>query len=203
MEALLSGKPVPVEKTRPHGCSTKWAYKSDLVTKFNAEFEAKEVFLDLIDAKAVKKLAANSTEKLRLINIWSTMCGPCVAEMPELVEIGRQFETRGFDMITITLDDKGHKSKVETMLRRFHAAMPRLTEASVKEEGRRTNNYLFTGTTDELAEALDSEWQGPLPYTVLIAPGGKIIFRHDGEIDPAGLKTEIVDFLGRFYQPAP
>ncbi|MGI9474452.1 MAG: thioredoxin family protein, partial [Rubripirellula sp.] len=28
VEALLAGKPVPVEKTRPHGCSTKWKERS-------------------------------------------------------------------------------------------------------------------------------------------------------------------------------
>lgn len=201
IDALLAGLPVSVSNTRPHGCSTKWAHKSDLVEKFNREFELKPVTVEAIDSAGVRKLAENSTDKLRLINLWSTMCGPCVAEMPDLVEIGRQFETRGFDMITIALDDEGHKPEVEKMLRRFHAGMPRLTEASVKEEGRSTNNYLFTGSTDELAEALDEDWQGPVPYTLLIAPGGKIIYQHDGEIEPAELKTEIVDYLGRFYQP--
>src|SRR4029079_1545577 len=29
IEALLAGKPVPVEKTRVFGCSTKWATKND------------------------------------------------------------------------------------------------------------------------------------------------------------------------------
>lgn len=201
IDALLAGNPVPVATTRPHGCTTKWAYKSDLVEKFNREFEAKTVSVETIGPEGVSKLAENKTDKLRLINLWSTMCGPCVVEMPELVEIGRQFETRGFDMITITLDDEGRLPKVQKMLQRFHAAMPRLTEASVEEEGRSTNNYLFTGSTDELAESLDERWPGPLPYTVLIAPGGEIIFRHEGEIDSAGLKTRIVDHLGRFYQP--
>ena len=104
-------------------------------------------------------------------------------------------------MITISLDDAGQKEKAHTFLKRVHAAMPRLTEASVKEEGRNTNNYLFTGTEDELAAALDEKWPGPIPYTVLIAPGGKIIHRHEGEIEPAELRTRIVDYLGRFYVP--
>jgi hypothetical protein len=76
-----------------------------------------------------------------------------------------------------------------------------LTAASVEEEGRTTNNYLFDGDTDALAEALDPEWEGTLPYTVLIAPGGEIIYRHSGEIDPVELKTVIVERLGRWYSP--
>ena len=201
IDALLAGKEVPNPTTRAHGCSTKWAYKRNLVTEYDAEFEAKEVTMESLDSTGVAKLKANATDKLRLINLWATWCGPCVAEMPRLVEIGRQFETRGFDMITISADDPGAIKKAQTMLSRFHAAMPTLTEASVQEEGRTTNNYLFEGDTDTLAETLDPEWQGVLPYTVLIAPGGEIVYRKEGEIDDAELKRTIVEKLGRWYSP--
>ena len=79
--------------------------------------------------------------------------------------------------------------------------MPDLTEASVKEEGRTTNNYLYDGDTDSLAEALDPEWQGTLPHTVLIAPGGQILHRFSGEVDPTELRRVIVKTLGRWYSP--
>lgn len=201
IDALLAGREVPNPVTRAHGCSTKWAYKRDLVTEYNEEFEAKEVTIEAIDATGVKKLRANGTDKLRLVNLWATWCGPCIGEMPHLVEIGRQFETRGFDMITISTDAPAAMEKAGTLLRRFHAAMPTLTEASVEEEGRATNNYLFDGDTDSLAEALDPEWQGTLPHTVLIKPGGEIVYRVSGQIDPEEVKTKIVEVLGRFYAP--
>lgn len=201
IEAMLAGNPVPEEVTRAHGCSTKWAAKRHLVGEFNARFEAKEVSLEKIDGPGVSDLLANRTDKLRLVNLWATWCGPCVAEMPRLVEIGRQFETRGFDMITISTDDPTAVEKAGKLLKRFHAAMPDLTEISVKEEGRRTNNYLYVGSTDSLAEALDPEWQGTLPHTVLIAPGGKILHRFSGELDATELRRAIVNTLGRWYSP--
>ena len=201
IEALLAGKEVPVATTRAHGCSTKWAEKRDLVTQYNEEFLSRPVTLETIDTAGVEQLRKNATDKLRLVNLWATWCGPCLGEMPALVEIGRQFETRGFDMITISTDAKSAKEKATKLLGRFHAAMPKLTEASVKEEGRNTNNYLFLGSTDELAEALDPEWQGTLPHTVLIDPGGKIIHRVSGEIDPTELRRVIVKHLGRWYSP--
>ena len=199
--ALLAGKEPPVTQTRAHGCSTKWAGKADAVAKYNAEFEKKEVTVETIDAAALKKLRANDTDKVRLINLWATWCGPCVAEMPDLVNIGRQFETRGFDLVTLSLDDAAAAEKVRVMLKRFHAATPDLTEASVKEEGRTTNNYHWTGDPDALAEIVDPEWPGALPHTLLIAPGGEIIYRHNGEIDVDELRRKIVDHLGRFYTP--
>lgn len=199
IDAMLAGKAVAEPVTRAHGCSTKWAAKRHLVGEYDAKFEAKAVTLEKIDRAGVEKLRANPTDKLRLVNLWATWCGPCLAEMPSLVGIGRQFETRGFDMITISTDSPGVMEKAGTLLKRFHAAMPDLTEASVKEEGRMTNNYLYEGDTDSLAEALDPEWQGTLPHTVLIAPGGEILHRFSGEIDPSDLRRVIVKTLGRWY----
>lgn len=200
IDSLLAGNKPPVAQTRAHGCSTKWAHKQDLVRQYNEEFEKKPVTLETIDAEGVKKLVANKTGKLRLINLWATWCPPCVAEFPELVNLGRQFETRGFDFISISTDAPEMKDEVLKFLKSEHAALPRLTEKSLSEEGRKTNNYQFTGgDPDALAAALDPEWEGPLPYSILVAPGGKIIFRHTGEVDPVELKTEIVKYLGRFY----
>ena len=201
IEAMLAGKPVAEPVTRAHGCSTKWAAKRHLVEEYNAKFEAKEVTVDKIDQAGVAELRKNATDKYRLVNLWATWCGPCLAEMPSLVEIGRQFETRGFELITISTDAPQAVEKVGTMLKRFHAAMPDLTELSVKEEGRRTNNHLYVGSTDSLAEALDPEWQGSLPHTLLIAPGGEILERFSGEVDPTELRRAIVKRLGRWYSP--
>lgn len=201
IDALLAGKEPPVTTTRAHGCSTKWAYKRDLVKQYNEKFAAKEVTLETIDTTGVEKLRKNGTDKLRLINLWATWCGPCLAEMPSLVEIGRQFETRGFDMITISTDAPEAKERAHTLLRRFQVAMPDLTEASLKEEGRTTNNYLFDGHTDDLAEALDPDWDGTLPHTILVDSEGEIVYRHSGEIDPVEVKTKIVSLLGRWYSP--
>ena len=61
-------------------------------------------------------------------------------------------------------------------------------------------NYLLTShDTDKLSAALDPQMPGPLPYTLLIAPGGKIIYRHSGPIDPVEVKQAIVEYLGRTY----
>jgi hypothetical protein len=61
-------------------------------------------------------------------------------------------------------------------------------------------NLIFSGTDlDTLAEALDPQWQGPVPYTILVAPGGKIVFCQSDQIDPLQLKRIIVQHLGHTY----
>jgi len=73
---------------------------------------------------------------------------------------------------------------------------------SVIAEGRKTNNYLFTGaSTDDLAAALDPEWPGPVPYSLLVDKDGKVLLRKTGIIDPHELKVEILEQLGTVWAP--
>ncbi len=199
INALLASQPVPVETTRIFGCSTKWAYKRDLVSKHETGWKEREVTLEKTDAKGVRQLVANQSDKLRLINLWATWCGPCVAEFPDLVSLGRQFENRGFDFISLSMDEPTQEAKVLQFLKSEHAALGKRTELSVKEEGRTTNNYLFTGSQDAMAKALDPSWNGSLPYTILVKPGGEIVWRHEGELDLMEARMAIVGELGRFY----
>jgi hypothetical protein len=39
-----------------------------------------------------------------------------------------------------------------------------------------------------------------VPYTILVAPGGKILYRYANQIDGAGLSAKIVDELGPYYK---
>ena len=185
IEALLAGKPVPVETTRVFGCSTKWSDKRHTVTESFQRWNAEPVELQTIDAEGVKQLAANPSGKLRLVNLWATWCGPCVQELDELVTMHRMYRKRDFELITISLDEPDERERALNVLKEKHAS---------------TKNYLFTsGDRDQLAEAIDPQWPGPLPYTLLIAPGGKVVYRHHGPIDPLEVKQAIVGFLGRTY----
>ena len=61
-------------------------------------------------------------------------------------------------------------------------------------------NYLSAiSDKDRLADLLDKPWRGPLPYTLLIAPGGKVIYRKEGPLEPLEVRQAIVGYLGRTY----
>lgn len=202
VEALLTGKPVPKEETRPHGCSTKWLEKKASVGQEIAQWQEKPVDIELIDTAGVAALRRNGTNKLRLINVWSTTCAPCIEEFPELVKTARKFGMRQFELITISLDPPADIAKAKQFLEKNHASLRESLKASLKAEGRTTNNYLYSGANqDDLIGALDPEWPGPIPHTVLVAPDGSIVWRHNGIIDGEELRTKVLDQLGRFYQP--
>jgi peroxiredoxin len=185
IDALLTGKEVPVATTRSYGCSTKWTYKRESVAKDNEAWKNREVTVDGIDGTIAQALIANDTDKVRLINFWSTTCAPCIAEMPDLVETMRRFQNRPFELITISTDPADKAKQVLAVLKNNHVATPKNREAAMKKDGE----------LDAVADAISKEWKGGLPYTVLVAPGGKILWTHADELDPVETRRQIVKAL--------
>jgi peroxiredoxin len=186
IEALLAEQPVPVETTKTFGCSVKWAEKSNYRETLKKQWAAEEVELGKVDAKGVKALVGNDSGKLRLINVWATWCGPCVIEFPDLVDINRMYRARDFEMVTLSADAPNKADKALEFL---------------KDQQASCSNYILD-SEDRYAfvEAVDSEWSGALPYTMLVKPDGEVLYRREGLIDPLELKRAIVGWVGRYYE---
>jgi thiol-disulfide isomerase/thioredoxin len=185
LDAMLAGQSVRVPSTKTFGCSVKWAWKDSWKKKLLVDWANEPVVLNDIDAEGIRNEIKNSGDKLKLVNIWATWCGPCVIEFPELITIDRMYRGRDFEFISISGDKINNKEKALKFL--------------TKKEASNTN-YIFNGENSyDLIEAVDKDWQGALPYTLLIAPGGEIIYKVDGPIDPLTVKREIVEYLGRYY----
>ncbi len=187
VNALLDNKEVPVTTTKVFGCSTKWSEKNEYVKKEAEEWAKKEVPLEMIDEAGIKDLIKNNSNKLRLINIWATWCGPCVTEFPEFILMQQMYGARDFEFISISADNPAKKDKVHSFLKKKQAA---------------TKNYLFSlDDKYKLIEAVDPEWQGALPYTILVEPGGKIVYAKQNTIDALKMRQTIVEheMMGRTY----
>src|SRR5690349_18118126 len=179
IEALLQNKPVSVTTTKVFGCSVKWTEKTSLVKKGFEEWAKEPVSVNTIDEAGLKELIKNPTDKLRLINIWATWCGPCVTEFPDFISINRMYRRRDFEFISISADAPTKKEKVLKFLQQQQAS---------------NTNYLFAlDDKYKLIEAIDAKWQGALPYTILVEPGGKIVYGKQGPIDAAVIKQMIVN----------
>lgn len=186
IEALLDNKEVPVQTTKVFGCSIKWFDKRASVQKSLDTWATEPVKIDTINEAGIKELLKNNSDKLRLINVWVTWSGPCTNEFPEFITINRMYRDRDFEFISISADKPDKKSMALKFLQKQEAS---------------NQNYIFNqDDTSKLVEAIDPGWQGALPYTILVEPGGKIIYSRQGPIDPAELKKIIVDnhLIGRY-----
>jgi peroxiredoxin len=198
LDAVLAGKAVAEPVTRSFGCSTKWRFKKGSVATDQAVWEKKPVKVADLDAVLAAKIRANGGGNVRLINFWSTTCGPCVSEFPNLVDTYRRFQNRPFDFVTISLDPTDKRDAVAKFLESRHAALSDRSVPALRKEGRDGNNYHWTGDNpDKLAEAIDPEWSGALPHSVILAPGGEILWRHTGEIDVVELRCQILAAINR------
>ena len=66
---------------------------------------------------------------------------------------------------------------------------------------RTSRNLLFdSNDTASLQTAFDSAWESAVPYTVLIAPAGKVLYRRQGSIDILELRRTILANLPSDYE---
>jgi thiol-disulfide isomerase/thioredoxin len=188
LDAMLDGKAVPVPVTKTFGCSTKWAWKTAYKVQVDKEWAAKPIKVAKLDTKGIQKLLKNeATTKLRLINVWATWCGPCMLEYPNFLVLQRMYGARDFEFVSVSADKPDQEAKVLKAMQDKQSAIP---------------NYLFSEDDKyALIEAIDKDWNGALPYTILVEPNGKVVWRHQGDVDFAKLKKVIVDhpMMGRYF----
>ena len=183
LDALLRGEAPAVAETKVFGCSTKWADKSEGNVRWREKVAAEPVTLESAGLDALKALRENKSGKVRMIQVWATWCGPCVSEFEEVVETNLRFRHRDFEMVTVAAQFPDEKDEVLRFLKKKKAS------------GR---NLLFEGSDKyRLIEALDPEWQGPLPHTLVVDAEGKVVFRQTEEIDFVALRRAVVKALNR------
>ena len=169
LDAMLAGKPVAVPHTPAFGCSTKWKSKIDSQLREMQKIEAEPVTVEMATADDLKKLRMNPTGKVLLVNFWATWCGPCLTEMPGIETTFRMFRRRDFDLVTVAANYPDEKAGVLKMLQQQHAS---------------SRNLLFASEdTYAMQAAFEAKWEGGVPFTMVIAPGGKVLYQQQGEID--------------------
>ena len=187
VDQVLLGEEVTNPITSTFGCSVKWSWKASWANKVNKDWISRPVEISQIDESGVRELMKNNSEKLRLINVWASWCAPCVIEMPELVMLQRYYENRAFELVTISADYLDKESEALKVLKKNNVAV---------------QNFIFSDKEKQkLTSAIDPEWRGSIPYSILIEPGGNIIYKTQGVIDDLAIKRIIVEhpLLGRYF----
>jgi thiol-disulfide isomerase/thioredoxin len=187
VDAVLEGNIPDNQVNKAFGCSIKWSWKTEWTEKVNKEWEAKAVSLNKIDETGIQEMKENSSEKLRLINVWATWCAPCIIEYPDLLLLQRYYGNRAFEFVSVSADSPEKFDDVLDFLNSKNSAI---------------DNYIFdTDDKYALIECIDPDWNGALPYTLLIEPGGKLVYSNQGVVDLLELKRVIVEhaLIGRYF----
>ena len=177
IDALLAGRPVPVSHTRPTGCAVK-GLTGVLADEDLARFARSPVNVEMAGADELKRLRQNGTGKLLLINFWATWCAPCATEFPDLETTYRMFQPRGLEFVSVSVNDPAERPAVIDFLTKHHASH---------------RNVLFaTSDVYGLQAAFDPNMPAPVPFTLLLAPNGDVLYQQLGELDSGKLRRAIL-----------
>ncbi len=159
------------------------ACQNQTKTEFENTSEAKTETVSIsppkvtqIDEQGLKDLLKPNGKPV-LINFWATWCGPCREEFPDLVTIGDDYKEK-IDLLTVSLDEpSGIDGEVAKFLGDMRSASPAY--------------LLKTADQGEAIEIVSSEWQGALPFTILLDAQGERIYSKQGKFKKDVLVAEI------------
>jgi peroxiredoxin len=172
IDALLAGKPVDITHTGVFGCSTKWKEKEAEKLAALRKLEEKPVTLEPATADDLMKLRANAAKKLTLVSFWDTQCALCTEQFAGIEDTYRMYSVRGLDLVTVATDPPDQIPAIRQMLEKQHATSRNLLCAS--------------------ARAFDPEWKSGVPYTALMTPDGRMVYRKLGTVDMLELRRTIL-----------
>lgn len=120
-----------------------------------------------IDGKGIQQELAKRRGRVVVLNLWATWCVPCREEFPSLVRLHNNYRNRGVDVLVVSVDDISDTQKVVQFLQQQKARMP----AFIRKPG----------DAEAFINAIDAEWGGAVPYTVVYDRRGKPFSRMLGE----------------------
>jgi thiol-disulfide isomerase/thioredoxin len=106
---------------------------------------------------------AAKRDKVVLLNVWATWCGPCRFEIPELQKLHESYANRGVEVIGVSVDESGADS-----VKSFVAEQSKMTYPIVLDAEGKIANMLQTSV---------------LPTTILVDRKGNIVWKKYGAIE--------------------
>jgi len=185
IDALLAHEEVPIKHTGVFGCSTKWQEKQASRIEALQKRDAQPVQLEPATAEDLRKLRTNATRKLTLVSFWATWCGSCVHEFADLEDTYRMYSVRELAYVTVSTNMPDEKESVLRLLKNMHST---------------SRNLLFASEdTVALQTAFDPKWESAVPYTLLLAPDGNVLYQKLGPVDILELRRKILATLPSDY----
>ena len=172
LDALVAGRPVPVEHTPVFGCSTKWNSAIAGKQKEMKEWMARPVTLETVSPRRAEEAADQSDREIPD----DQLLGDVVRSVPGRVSGAADdvlwYRSRDFEFVSVALNTPDEHASVQKFLDEHHSAV--------------RNLIIDTDDVYAVQAAFDPKWESGVPFTLVLAPDGKEIYRVEGEADDPG-----------------
>jgi thiol-disulfide isomerase/thioredoxin len=121
--------------------------------------------------------------KIVLVDFWASWCGPCRAEVPNVLQLYKEYHDKGFDVLGVSLDDSAEKA--EQAIAEMELPWPSIFPKQEKDRGWNhplANYYGITG----------------IPTAILVGKDGKVVHMEArGDV----LREQLKELLGDPVEP--
>jgi thiol-disulfide isomerase/thioredoxin len=122
--------------------------------------EIMDAEIEPLDGKAFR--LSDFKDKVIVLDLWATWCGPCRLEIPHLVDVSNEYGSKGVEVIGLTTEN------------------PETDSETVRDFAKQFNiGYRLGFARRELALGL-MRGNASIPQTFVIAPGGRVVAHYRG-----------------------
>lgn len=137
----------------------------------------------IVNYDELKSVIQKEDEKLYVVNFWATWCAPCVAELPDFMEVNDEFSgAENYQMILVSLDNA---NDFEPSIKPFLLEKKIGADVYLLNDNKRMNYWISD---------IDENWSGAIPATVIYKNGKKLFFKED-KMDKETLRKIIKQHL--------
>lgn len=165
--ATATAPAASASSTAPAATATANASSSELVTLDVGSMMPEYTALEL-DGSEFN--LASKRDKVLLVNLWATWCGPCRFEIPELQAIHGRYKDRGFEVIGVSVDEGGAD----------------VVKPFVEEQ-----KMTYPVVLDPRGQLADMLQVSVLPTTILVDRSGKITWKKIGAVMPGDTELDV------------
>lgn len=138
--------------------------------------------VDTLKYEKLLNILSQKDDVVYVVNFWATWCKPCIEELPEFMEVNKEFNlNKNYKMILVSLDKA---SEFETSVKPFIKKNNIITDVYLLNDTKRANHWI---------PIFDKDWDGAIPTTFIYKNGEKLKF-----IDKQINKKELVKTLKNY-----
>lgn len=142
---------------------------------FSLQFHLSAQEIKSIKIADLEKIIDKKNDTLKVINFWASWCVPCIKELPHFVKIASEMKQKPIQFIFVAIEDTPTK------------ALNILKKKKIE-----INSFLLDeDKANEWIDKIDKNWDGTIPFTLIIAPNNKRKI-HQGELTEEELKKIII-----------